>query len=650
MSYSELNHLTRAEELFDAGKLDEARELLDNLIQLEGLDLQQKGYYQFLKGLTLIYQGKFEEAITFGEQIFKENQKFNQNLQSVDGLLFILFGLIEFEKFEEALEVIEQSEDLLKSISHISQKDLLPRKARINVIKGYINFKKGNLELAKNCYEWTLGLKKELGNSFEIVLAYLNMAAFCYNVKSEIDIAIEYINKAMSIAKEMKFNLFWIASCHLLYGVIYANTGEFELSLEHYMKSLAILKQLKNRWYLSGILNNIGYTNGIIGNYDLALKYLEESLILWERNPTHLVNILSNLISMALVKGDIELAQQYYNQLENLCNEKKDRYIVAMYQYSKALMLKRSSRIRDKAKVEKLLKHVIETENFSVAITINALVHLCDLLLSEFRLNNNLEVLDEVNQYIAQLLTRAEKSHSYLYFCETFILQSKLALINLDVKAARRFLTQAQKIAESYGIKRLAMKISNEHDELLRQLKMWENLKESETSFPERMKLARLNEQLEHMIRKRTIEVPELSDEEPVLLLIVSEGGIPFFSQSFIEDKSFEDHLFGGFFTAINSFINEKFSEGLERASFGEHTLLMNSISPFLMCYIYKGQSYSAQNRIKSFINEVQSNKEMWDTFEKFYQMNKKIHMKDIPSLEPLITKIFIDKSDPINV
>ena len=108
MSYSELNQLTRAEELFDAGKLDEARELLDNLIQLEGVNLQQKGYYQFLKGLTLLYQGKYEETITFGEQMFKENQKFNQNLHSVDGLLFILFGLIEFEKFEEALEVIEQ--------------------------------------------------------------------------------------------------------------------------------------------------------------------------------------------------------------------------------------------------------------------------------------------------------------------------------------------------------------------------------------------------------------------------------------------------------------------------------------------------------------------------------------------------------------
>ncbi|KKM21034.1 hypothetical protein LCGC14_1639430, partial [marine sediment metagenome] len=59
---------------------------------------------------------------------------------------------------------------------------------------------------------------------------------------------------------------------------------------------------------------------------------------------------------------------------------------------------------------------------------------------------------------------------------------------------------------------------------------MWENLKESKASLNERMELAHLNEQMENMIRKRAIEVPELSDEEPVFFLIVSEGGRPIFS------------------------------------------------------------------------------------------------------------------------
>jgi hypothetical protein len=259
-------------------------------------------------------------------------------------------------------------------------------------------------------------------------------------------------------------------------------------------------------------------------------------------------------------------------------------------------------------------------------------------------------VLDELNQFLGQLLELAEKSHSYWILCETYLLQAKLALISLDLKEARRLLTQGQWIAERYGIKLLAIKISNEHDEFLKQLNMWENLKESSSSLKERMEFARLDEQMENMVRRRPLEISPLSNEEPVFLLIVSEGGKPIFSQSFEEDQSFEGYLFGGFFTAINSFISEKFSEGLDRASFGEHTLLMNSISPFLMCYVYKGQSYSAQQRIRYFIEELQDDKDAWQTFREFYMLNKEVQIKDIPSLEPLITKIFIDKSVPLIV
>jgi len=233
---------------------------------------------------------------------------------------------------------------------------------------------------------------------------------------------------------------------------------------------------------------------------------------------------------------------------------------------------------------------------------------------------------------------------------ENYLLEAKLALILLDLKKARRLLTQGQQVAEKFGLHALAMKISNEHDELLTHLKTWEDFKETNTSLSERMQLARLNDQIEGMVKKRVIENPEPSEETPVFLLIVSEGGTPVFSQSFIEDQTFEDHLFGGFFSAINSFISEKFSEGLERASFGEHTLLMNSIYPFLMFYVYKGQSYLAQQRIKYFIEKIKNDESIWQIINKFYQVNREIQMKDIPSLKLLITEVFIEKKIPFNV
>ncbi len=71
----------------------------------------------------------------------------------------------------------------------------------------------------------------------------------------------------------------------------------------------------------------------------------------------------------------------------------------------------------------------------------------------------------------------------------------------------------------------------------------------------------------------------------------------------------------------------------------------MSSIAPFLIFYVYQGQSYSAQKRIKVFVDELRNKKELWDKFEKFYQANMKIQISDIPSIEPLIKEIFARKT-----
>ncbi|MHA1191484.1 MAG: tetratricopeptide repeat protein [Promethearchaeota archaeon] len=646
MTHPELKALTRAEQLFNDGKLDDALDIFNDKSQYERINFQQKEYFQFLKGLILFYQNKGEELIELGEQIFNEGQKLNENLQSFDGLYFILIGLCITNKFEEALSKIEKAEVLLGLISNVPKNIIFQREARISVLKAFISYYTSNIELAEKCLEGPLASEKELGNTFEIVWANIIMLNIMIQIRKRSDVAMEYAKKAMSLAKEIKFNHYWIGLCYIGLGVIHSCICEYDLSFKQYRESLTIYKEINNKWFIAILLNNIGNLYCEKGEYELALKYLEESLILWEPYPFLLEACLDNLIFVSFEKGDTERAQKYFQRLEIMYNQKKnDRPLELHYQYNKALMLKRSSRIRDIAKSEEILKKVIETENIYYDFIIYAYIHLCDLLLTEFRIINSSEALDELNHNIAKLLTIAEKTRSYLVFCETFILQAKLALTNFDVKTARRFLTQAQKIAESHGIKRLAMKISHEHDELLRHIKMWENLKESDAPLSERWKLAGLNEQMENMVKKRMITVPEYSDEEPVLLLIISKGGIPFFSQSFIEDKSFESHLFGGFLSTIDYFMKEMFSEGLDRAVFGEHTLLMKAIPPFFISYIFKGDSYYALQKVDYFTDHLQKENEIWQNLLKSFQTNKTIQLKDDPLLESLITEIFITKT-----
>ncbi|GAG61942.1 unnamed protein product, partial [marine sediment metagenome] len=183
------------------------------------LNLEQKGHFYFLKDLILIHQNKIKELIYLGEQVYKESEKLNEHLQSFDGLYLILIGLCLAFKFDEAFKRIQKAEVLLGLISNRSKTILIQREVRLSSIKAWINLEIGNVDLAEKCLERSLGLDKELGNTFEIVWVYTLMSRIMFRGKSRYNLAIEYSKKAISRAKEIKFNHFWIALNYNYLGV-----------------------------------------------------------------------------------------------------------------------------------------------------------------------------------------------------------------------------------------------------------------------------------------------------------------------------------------------------------------------------------------------------------------------------------------------
>ena len=454
MTYSDLEQLTRAEELFDAGKLDEALEILNDERYFEGLSLQQKSHFRFLKGLILMYNNKCENLINLGKNIYEEGQNRNDNLQSFDGLWFIITGLALFNKHDEAFRLIKKIEILFNNISNVSKDVLTLRKLRLSTIKAYIGLRTRNADSTEKCLEWILNSQEIFEKTFELVWANAIMAQNLGTIRNDYDLFKKYSKKALSLAKEIRFNHYWIGICQLLLGVYYIMVGELDKSLKYYLKSLKLFKKVKSSYNIAMVLNNIGILYGEKGDYDLALQSLEECITLHNREQVppgefgYIEGYISNMISLAVEYGDIECAKKYFHHLEEIYKQKKDNasnqrlkskiYDLDLeFNFNKALMLKNSSRIRDKAKAQKLFKKIIDTTFFDV--NIKAHIHLCDILLTEYNIENSVEVFNELNYYISSLLDIAEKQHSYIVFCETFLLQAKLALLNFNVKAARLF-------------------------------------------------------------------------------------------------------------------------------------------------------------------------------------------------------------------
>jgi len=143
MSNSDLKQLTRAEELFDAGELDKALEILNDQSQYEGLNFQQKSHFQFIKGLILFYLNSGEDIVSLGEEIYKEGQKRNDNLHSFDGLWFIFTGLGLWGKHDEAFKLIKKIEILINDLSNVSKDILTLRKVRLSAAKAYVGLHGG---------------------------------------------------------------------------------------------------------------------------------------------------------------------------------------------------------------------------------------------------------------------------------------------------------------------------------------------------------------------------------------------------------------------------------------------------------------------------------------------------------------------------
>jgi len=223
------------------------------------------------------------------------------------------------------------------------------------------------------------------------------------------------------------------------------------------------------------------------------------------------------------------------------------------------------------------------------------------------------------------------------------LLQAKLALLQVNMVEARKHLIEAQQIADEHELQLLAGEISREHDHLLKELKLWESIKKTEASVSERLKLVSVDGVIERLQGKRALEPLESSGQQPISLLILAEGGVLVFSYPFSDEWRQDDDLFGSFLSAFSSFSDEFFSQGLDRAKFGNDTLLLQSVGSFSICYLFQGQTYFAKQKLEKFAETIQKEVVIWETLEKFEKQSQVAELGNLPQMESILTTIFLN-------
>jgi tetratricopeptide (TPR) repeat protein len=623
--------INRGRKLFSEGKIEEALLLFRNLAKNGELTSEEKLRLQINEGTCLGYLGrKFKtEMHKIAIKAFQESKKLKNPFILARTLMLKYSVYFSYDRTLDIWGDIKYAENFLKSSSYKPSEEIEQAKSLLNFIKSWFYWGWGELDRALEFLEECLEITKRY-KSHDPIKGYIKYRKFFRDI-------------------------------YRMFGHLYSAKGELELALDFFKKSLEYFDvpiNIEERLPRVDVLIGISAVYYQHGNPDLAVKHYKESLEISEHINHRLMKVLTGyafegLIRIFIDTNSIELVKEYFQHYSQY--EKKHGNLPNLrnrYKLSEARILKSSSRTRDRAEAEKILKQILAEQQwggpeqyFDINLSIFPIIELCGLYLEELKSTRNLEILDDCQPLVEKLVKITRQWKTYSCQAQINLLQGQIALLQLNMGDARRYLTKAQKIAGDHGLQLLAREISHEHDLLMEKLEKLESVDKSKVAFSERMGLVSLEDTIDLMLQKRGIKPPRLIDEAPVLLLIIAEGGIPAFSNSFVEDWTLADDIISSFLTAFNSFSEEVFSKGLDRAKFGEYLLVMDSIGPFSVCYLFKGQSYLAKQKLIHFAHRVQNTASIWGALKNFLKTNQVIEVSENPPLESLITEIFIKKN-----
>ncbi|MFX1603217.1 MAG: tetratricopeptide repeat protein [Promethearchaeota archaeon] len=451
-------------------KLDECEKLLDKIQEepesFEEEELRRReGDYLLQAGIIQWYKGNLERSHEYHQRSLEIREQLGHRRGIADSLNNLALVYQSKGELDVAAEYHERSLRIREELG--SKPDIASSYNNL----GNIYTTKGEMYRALEYHERSLKIREDLGYKQGIAMSLLNVGSIMQKI-GNLGQALEYYHRSLETYEELGIG-YMIALALNNIGSAYQMKGDLGQALECHKRSLAIREELDIRQELALSLVNIGYVHWRKNDFDQAMKHYQRSLEIYEEagNDPYAAIVLYEIVLVALDSDDMASAEQHLQRFEQINSRVDNRLIDQRYRVARALFLKKSRRTRERVKAEEILGRVVSEEITDHSLTVTAMIHLCDLLLVELKLTGEDEVLEKTKNLTQRILDIAKEQSSHTLLVESYILQSKLALVELDIDQARILLAQAHVIAEEKGLEKLAQAVAGERDSLQSELK-----------------------------------------------------------------------------------------------------------------------------------------------------------------------------------
>ncbi|MBC7868503.1 MAG: tetratricopeptide repeat protein, partial [Gloeobacteraceae cyanobacterium ES-bin-316] len=170
------------------------------------------------------------------------------------------------------------------------------QEARILNDMGVCFYRKNDVVKSIDLFTRSLAIREDLNDDEQLYSAYNNVA-FIYKETGLIDQSLELNFKALSVAERRKNKEETALSFNNIGQLYHKYLMDRSKALEYYKKSLAIAEKSGDKKAMSLAKNNIGALSAETGNYQEAIRWYQESLLL-RREINYKFGIINTLSSL----------------------------------------------------------------------------------------------------------------------------------------------------------------------------------------------------------------------------------------------------------------------------------------------------------------------------------------------------------------
>ncbi len=395
-----------------------------------------------------------------------------------------------------------------------------------------------------------------------LILAYEN---YVYSIRYSRD---KYLNR-------------YSATLHNL-AIISTLRGFYQEAINYCDQEIELLRSIENIFYINLAISEKGWIYFLMNNYkkSMELFFIAYNYFSDQSDIFILTKIISRIIILYSTDNNITMAGEYLDILRSYVINNKSIRIHLNYIFAEAIYLKATKRLRNIAKAMNKLKEIITNYDLDTGIYIYSLDTLCDLLIMEYQLSYDDEILEEISYYCDKLEEFAVDHGSITIFVKYKIIMAKFVILQNNFEEAENLLHNAIVNAENYNLKHLSLQISDELERIQTKL-VSKNI---------------LDDKITEMIYSNI----DRDNNSTAIFVIDQSNGELIYALDINLNKDFDNQHLTNFINAIIKFGEDALNLpiAVNSVNYDDMSLLIDASMQYTIVYVFTGQTYLARRKL----------------------------------------------------